>query len=78
MAKYKVDWDWIKEVACEYQISAFNFQIVDMNFYDFIDKSSEALKILRKLIDAYGCVYVHCTAGIYRSPQLAILYLVKF
>ena len=49
-----------------------------MNFCDFINKSSEALKLLRKLINSYDCVYIHCTAGIYRSPQLAILYLVIF
>lgn len=78
MRKYGVDWDWIQQTANENQISAYNFQIVDMNFCDFINKSSEALKLLRKLINSYDCVYIHCTAGIYRSPQLAILYLVIF
>lgn len=26
----------------------------------------------------YKTVYVHCTAGIFRSPQLVILYFIKF
>ena len=49
-----------------------------MNFEDFINKSADALRLLRRLVNKYECVYIHCTAGIYRSPQLAILYLVKF
>jgi protein-tyrosine phosphatase len=49
-----------------------------MNFIDFTKKSVEALILLRKLIKMHEIVYVHCTAGIFRSPHLVILYLVKF
>lgn len=78
MSKHKVDWKSIKELAEEYGMSCCNFQIFDMNVSDFINKSSEALKLLHTMISLHGCVYIHCTAGIYRSPQLAILYLVRF
>lgn len=46
MAKYNVNWNFIKEQAFKNNIEAFNFQIVDMNFYDFINKSSRALNLL--------------------------------
>lgn len=78
MEKYGVDWVAIKEQMSEYGIESFNYQIIDMNFADFIKKAAEALKLLRTVLIKYHCVYVHCTAGVFRSPQLVILYLVKF
>lgn len=78
MGRYDIDWTVIKEQTSEFGIESFNFQIIDMNFFDFIKKAAEALKLLRNILKQYNSVYVHCTAGVFRSPQLVILYLVKF
>jgi predicted protein tyrosine phosphatase len=49
-----------------------------MNNDDFINKAEGGLKILRDMIKSGERVYVHCTAGIYRSPQMIALYLTIF
>ena len=40
MARYRVDFQFIRELAHEYEIFAYNFQIADMNFKEFINKAS--------------------------------------
>lgn len=47
-----------------------------MNKKDFLEKCKGAIEILKKLIDKNKKVYVHCSAGVYRSPQLVALYLI--
>ena len=54
------------------------YSILDMNNDDFINKAEGGLKILRDMIKSGERVYVHCTAGIYRSPQMIALYLTIF
>lgn len=49
-----------------------------MNNSDFINKAEGGLKIMRDLIKSGERVYVHCSAGIYRSPQMIALYLSLF
>lgn len=34
--------------------------------------------MMRDLLKEGEKVYVHCTAGIYRSPQMIVLYLTRF
>ena len=46
-----------------------------MNQEDFIIKADGCLKIMHELLNEGGNIYVHCSAGIYRSPQIVALYL---
>ena len=46
-----------------------------MNNKDFLEKWIGAVSLLRKIIADGERVYVHCSAGVYRSPQIVILYL---
>lgn len=46
-----------------------------MNQEDFIIKADGCLKIMHELLSEGGNIYVHCSAGIYRSPQIVALYL---
>ncbi len=71
-----VNLDELKYEYTKHGIQWCNVEIIDMNPQDFIRRSRKALRILNKLVNLYGKVYVHCTAGIYRSPQLVALYLV--
>lgn len=43
---------------------------------DFLSKYLGAIRILNRLIESNQKVYVHCTAGVYRSPQVVILFLI--
>ena len=48
-----------------------------MHAGEFIKKSLGAFLILRDLLkDENNKVYVHCSAGMYRSPQIIVVYLV--
>lgn len=46
-----------------------------MNNEDFVSKAEGGVRVLRELMREER-VYVHCSAGIYRSPQMIALYLV--
>ena len=47
-----------------------------MDAEDFRKRCEGALLLLKKLISQNKKVYVHCSAGMYRSPQIVVLYLV--
>ena len=47
-----------------------------MNFKDFIVKAEEGVKIMHHILNEGRNIYVHCSAGIYRSPQMIALYLI--
>lgn len=45
-----------------------------MNADDFILKAEGGVRLMDELLQE-GRVYVYCSAGVYRSPQLVALYL---
>lgn len=49
-----------------------------MNNDDFVLRAEGGLKILNELLKEGLNVYIHCSAGIYRSPQMIALYLAIF
>ena len=62
-----------QEQGCKY----YCYEIKDMSAIDFIEKSLGAFLLLKKLVNEnHNKVYVHCSAGVYRSPQLVVLFLV--
>lgn len=50
------------------------YSIEDMNCDDFILRADGAVHLMHQLLKD-GKVYVYCSAGVYRSPQLVALYL---
>ena len=46
-----------------------------MNNNDFIQKAEGGVKLLNELLKRDNKVYIHCSAGKYRSPQMIALYL---
>lgn len=75
---FSIDSEQLKNAYDRHGIRAYNLEIIDMKLKDFVDRSQQAVRLLKQLVETYGTVYVHCTAGIYRSPQLVVLYLVQF
>ena len=49
-----------------------------MNKSDFISRAEEGVRIIDEALKEEGKIYVHCTAGIYRSPQMIAMYLAAF
>lgn len=49
-----------------------------MNNDDFVSKAEGGVRLMRELLRDGERVYVHCSAGIYRSPQMIALYLTLF
>lgn len=77
MARYGVEWSTLSELYLKYGIKAVNLEITDRKNREFVAKCRRALRVLTCLVEKYGRVYIHCTAGIYRSPQLVVLFLVE-
>lgn len=59
-------------------IKAVNIEMIDRKSIDFVNKSGVAVRMLSVMVEKYKKVYVHCTAGIFRSPQLIVLFLARF
>ena len=78
MQRYGIDWSHLSELYKKHGIKAVNYEIFDRKSLDFVKKSALALKLLAVLVQKHKKVYVHCTAGIYRSPQLIAMFLVRF
>jgi protein-tyrosine phosphatase len=41
-------------------------------------KAEGGIKIMDEMLNDGGSIYVHCSAGIYRSPQIISLYLTMY
>lgn len=62
----------------EHGVKYKRYSILDMNNDDFVSKAEGGVRMMRELIREGEKVYVHCSAGIYRSPQMIALYLTLF
>ena len=71
------DTDWGKNEA-HYQrtgISVVRFPVRDFDPEDLRDKLPGCVRALEELLEAGHTVYLHCTAGVNRSPTVAIAHL---
>lgn len=70
---------WEREAAwCHANgIAAHRLPIEDWSAQDVIDHMNEAVEILRHLLEDGHVVYLHCSAGVNRSPSIALGYLVR-
>lgn len=64
-----------REVCKQESIEIEVCSIKDMDKQDFLEKAEGALAILKKWNNLNYTMYVHCSAGIYRSPQIMIMHL---
>lgn len=66
---------YFKLLCEEHGIKFRLYEIEDMNNADFIERADGGLSILSELVREGMTVYIHCSAGMYRSPQMIVLYL---
>lgn len=70
----QIDWASISKHYIETGIELVRYPIRDFDPVDLQEKVAGAANALRQLIDSGHTVYVHCTAGINRSPTVVIAY----
>ena len=68
--------DYFSLLCEENGLEFYSCAIEDKNKVDFLEKWTEGVSLLRKLLKKGHVVYVHCSAGVYRSPQIVVLYLI--
>jgi protein-tyrosine phosphatase len=73
-----VDWEKLKGDYKSMGIAAVNIPIVDMDWIDLQEKADYATQVLHRLIKQYETVFVHCTAGINRSPHVVLKYMCEY
>lgn len=77
LAKDGLRWEQIEEWYLSAGIGARRVQIHDYSAEAVITNLNAAVTSLRTLLDQGHTVYLHCTAGVNRSPTIAIAYLVR-
>lgn len=75
LASHRLTPGYLSELCDQYGIQLITYSIEDMNKKDFLEKWTGAVILLRNLLRFGNKVYVHCSAGVYRSPQIVALYL---
>ncbi|EAS07016.1 dual specificity phosphatase domain protein (macronuclear) [Tetrahymena thermophila SB210] len=66
----------IRKICKSKGILFINTPIRDNDPVDYVQRAPEVLDIIEDLYKANHHIYIHCTAGIGRAPQTAILHLV--
>ncbi|RMG45621.1 MAG: hypothetical protein D6723_18220 [Acidobacteria bacterium] len=70
-----VDWPALEAAYWKYGIQLRRVPIIDHDPIDLREKLPQAVRTLSQLLAADHTVYVHCTAGVGRSPAVVIAYL---
>ncbi len=70
-----VDWPALEAAYWKYGIQLRRVPIIDHDPIDLREKLPQAVRTLSQLLAAEHTVYVHCTAGVGRSPAVVIAYL---
>jgi protein-tyrosine phosphatase len=73
---WEIDWGEIRQIYELSQIKAFRYPIRDFDINDLRAKFEEGVELLDELMRT-NTVYLHCNAGLNRSPTLAIAFMVK-
>jgi protein-tyrosine phosphatase len=75
---HNLDWTNIEGYYRACKIEVWRMPIHDFNPKDLQSKLAQAVVTLNDLIRAGHRVYVHCTAGVNRSPTVVIAYMHKY
>lgn len=70
-----LSWERIREWYDTLGIEPWRLPIEDFSPDALIDRIDEAIMALETLLEAGHTVYMHCTAGVNRSPSIAVAYL---
>ena len=73
--KTRINWQAMEQHYQTSEILVYRVKIVDFDDDDLARNLPGATQILADIIDNGHCVYVHCTAGMQRSPSVVIGYL---
>lgn len=75
LAAAGIVWPEMKQLYIDNYIAACRIPIIDFDDDDLLTKIRAAADKLEQLVNEYGHIYVHCTAGMQRSPATVIGYL---
>ena len=73
-----LDINVLNNYANKYGIKIQRYPIIDFNKEELYNKLKDAADLLNQLIQEGKTVYVHCTAGIGRSPSVVVIYLILY
>lgn len=62
----------------EGRIKYLNLSVLDLPHVNLIDYFDEAHAFMQKCVQAGGNVFVHCNAGVSRSPTIVLSYIMRF
>ena len=71
----EIDWPALEAVYQNLSIEVRRVPMRDFDHDDQAEKLAEAVEVLAALLDAGHTVYLHCNAGMGRSPLTAMAYL---
>lgn len=72
-----IRWDLLERAYAAEGIKAVHEPVEDFSRRQLLRRLPDIVETLRKLIEGGHVVYLHCTAGLNRSPTVAIAYLVR-
>lgn len=70
-------WEQVQGWYAAAGMAAERVPIEDFSPRTLAERMDEAVEALRRLVSTGAIVYLHCTAGINRSPTIAIAYLCR-
>jgi protein tyrosine/serine phosphatase len=71
----EVDWEWIRAAYRHERIVVRRVPVRDFDTEDLRRMLPRCVEVLEELLAAGHTVYLHCTAGVGRSPSVAVAYL---
>jgi protein-tyrosine phosphatase len=74
----RIDWEGLLAHYRHVGIDCQHFPIRDFDEADLVARLPEAVRLLKRLVDAGQQVYIHCTAGMGRSPAVVVTYLSRY
>jgi hypothetical protein len=75
MSYFKIDWERLQMLYAARGITVQRVPVKDFDPADLREKLPACVKALNDLLAAGHSVYVHCSAGVNRSPTVVIAYL---
>ena len=75
LSRTGLSWAALWRLQVERGLEVHRYSIVDFNPQDLIEKLEGAVDLLEELANRHERVFVHCTAGVNRSPTVCIAWL---
>ncbi len=75
MVWHDTEWSELQEYYSETGVELARVPVRDFDPQDLREKLPRCVAALDRLLQKGGVVYVHCTAGVNRSPTVAVAYL---